>query len=295
MYCDLHTHSTYSDGTFSPAQLISEAKKLGLTVALTDHNTVSGLPAFMAEAERQGVTAVPGIELSTVYDKKELHLLGLFIAPEYYAAVEQLAKENLRLKQISNAALVEKLRTAGYRIDYDAIQRQNPNGNTNRAHIAAALMEMGYVESIREAFDTLLNEGNGFYEPLRRLQLTDGIRFLRQIHALPILAHPLKDLSESALRALLPEAINAGLLGIETHHSAYSREQTRLAAQIAEEFHLLPSGGSDFHGTIKPQVHLGCPPVPLEFYEKLLYHYKKSGTDAADNDIKYIFQKGASQ
>ena len=257
LWCDLHAHSVFSDGTYTPSELIAEAKRLDLIIALTDHNTAAGLPEFIDAAREQGVTAVPGVEFSTEYQGKELHLLGLFVLPEHYAAVERMVKEQHVLKEISNMELVERLNQAGYLIDYAKVKGRNPNGNANRAHVAAELMEHGYVTSIREAFDTILSDEGGFYVAPLRLALTDVIRDLRRIGVLPVLAHPLQELTESELRELLPHAIEAGLVGMETMHSSYSEETISLAEKIAAEFHLLPSGGSDFHGSVKPDISLG--------------------------------------
>ena len=198
--CDLHSHSVFSDGTYTPEEIIAEAKRLGLIVALTDHNTAAGLPDFMAAAHEQGVTAVPGVEFSTEYQGQELHLVGLFILPQHYAAVERMAKEQHVLKEISNMELVERLNQAGYMIDYAKVKGRNPSGNANRAHVAAELLEHGYVTSITEAFKTILSEDGGLYVPPSRLQLTDVIKDLRRIGVIPILAHPLQDLTEQELR-----------------------------------------------------------------------------------------------
>ena len=276
--CDLHTHSVFSDGTYTPGELAAEAKRLGLIVALTDHNTAAGLPEFMDAAQKLGVTAVPGVEFSTEHDGKELHLLGLFVLPEHYAAVERMVKEQHILKEISNIELVERLNQAGYLIDYAKVKGRNPNGNANRAHMAAELLEQGYVTSIREAFDTILSDNGGLYVPPSRLQLIDVIKDLRRIGILPVLAHPLQELTEPELRALLPDAIAAGLAGIETMHSSYTPEMISLAERIAAEFSLLPSGGSDFHGSVKPDISLGtgkgwlC--IPSKIYSDLLAVWK---------------------
>ena len=248
--CDLHTHSVFSDGTYTPREVIAEAKRLGLIVALTDHNTVAGLPEFVDAAQKLGVTAVPGVEFSTEHKGKE----------------------------ISNMELVERLNQAGYLIDYAKVKRRNPNGNANRAHMAAELLERGYVTSIREAFDTILSDGGGFYVPPSRLQLIDVIKELRHIGILPVLAHPLQELTEPELRALLPDAIDAGLAGMETMHSSYTPEMISLAERIAAEFSLLSSGGSDFHGSVKPDISLGtgkgwlC--IPSKIYSNLLAVWK---------------------
>ena len=233
LLCDLHTHSVFSDGTYTPSELVAEAKRLGLIVALTDHNTAAGLPEFMDAAQKLGVTAVPGVEFSTEYKGKELHLLGLFVLPEHYASVERMVKEQHVLKEISNMELVERLNQAGYLIEYAKVKGRNPNGNANRAHVAAELMEHGYVTSIREAFDTILSDDGGFYVPPSRLQLIDVIKELRHIGVLPVLAHPLQELTERELRELLPNAIEAGLAGLETMHSSYTPEMISLAEKIA--------------------------------------------------------------
>ena len=272
--CDLHTHSVFSDGTYTPSELIARAKQLDLIIALTDHNTVAGLPEFMEAARQQGVTAVPGVEFSTEHKGKELHLLGLFVLPDHYAAVERMVKEQHVLKEISNMELVERLNQAGYLIDYMRVKRRNPNGNANRAHVAAELLEQGYVTSVQEAFDTILSDRGGFYVPPSRLQLTDVIKELRRMGVLPVLAHPLQELTESELRVLLPGAIDAGLIGMETMHASYTPETICLAETIAEEYNLLSSGGSDFHGSVKPEISLGTGKgwlsIPLNIYSDLL-------------------------
>ena len=272
--CDLHTHSVFSDGTYTPTELVAQAKQLGLILALTDHNTVAGLPEFVDAARELGVTVVPGAEISTEHNGTELHLLGLFIMPEHYAAVDWMVKEQHVLKEISNMELVERLNQAGYLIDYATIKKRVPNGNANRAHIATELLAHGYVASVREAFDTILSDKGGFYVPPSRLNLLDVIREFRHIGVLPVLAHPLQELSEQELRVLLPEAIEAGLVGMETMHSSYTPEMIRLAETIAAEYKLLPSGGSDYHGTAKPDVLLGAGKgqlcIPASVYFDLL-------------------------
>ena len=131
------------------------------------------------------------------------------------------------------------------------------NGRVNRAHIAAELLKKGYVQSIPEAFSSLLDEKCGIYVPPKRLSLPDGISFLRSIKALPVLAHPLKEISAEELRQMLPTMKEAGLVGMETMHSSYGEEQIAVSKEIAADLGLLESGGSDFHGSVKPGVELG--------------------------------------
>lgn len=257
MNCDFHTHTNHSDGSYTPVELVRAAKEKNLIIALTDHNTVTGLPEFMREAEREGVIAIGGTELSTDFGGKEFHLIGLFIGPEHYERVENLCTEFIRLKEYSNIDLCKKLNERGYTVDYAAVKARNVKGNANRAHIAAELIKNGYFGSVREAFDSVLDEKCGLYTPPQRLGLTDAIGFLRGIGALPVLAHPLKEVTPERLREILPELVEAGLVGIETMHSSYSEEMIEVAKRIAADFGLLESGGSDFHGLVKPDVELG--------------------------------------
>ena len=273
MPCDLHVHSIHSDGSLTPAELIAEAKKFGLTIALTDHNTVSGLPDFMEQAAGQGVTAVPGIEISSVSEGIELHVVGLFISPEHYETIENTMQEYHRLKEESNLALAEALSKGGYAIRYDEIKHRAKDTTPNRAHFALALVEAGYVSSVQEAFETLLGEDMGYYTPPRRLGTADAIRWLTSLHVLPVLAHPLLNLTAEELRRRLPDLQKAGLKAMEVQHCTYDDQTIATAKAIADEFELLYSGGSDFHGTPKPDVKLGVGKgnldIPQEYYETL--------------------------
>ena len=274
MRCDLHSHSIHSDGSATPAELVAMAKEQGLIIALTDHNTVSGLPDFLREAEKSGVIAVGGTELSCNYDEREFHLLGLFISPEHYESIEALVSKFHILKQKSVVDLISRLNAAGYKVDYEKVCQRTMNGNVNRAHIAAELLEGGYVSSVTEAFETVLSKEYGLYVQPERLELIDAIRFLRSINALPILAHPLKEISAEQLCEILPALIEAGLLGIETMHSSYSEEEIAISKEIASRYSLLQSGGSDYHGSAKPDVSLGIGKgnlnVPSSVYYDLL-------------------------
>lgn len=257
MNCDLHVHSHFSDGTASPTEIVAMARKLGLVVALTDHNTTSGLPEFVRAAKDAGVTAVPGIELSVDWMGRELHLVGLFLEEKHYETLEGIAREYHARKEASNRELVANLREAGYPLDYGEILQKGPTGNVNRAHVASALVEKGFVRSVDQAFDTLLSEKAGYYKPPRRIGFYDAIRLLRKLDALPVLAHPLQYMGEEILRDILPGAVEAGLIGLETRHSSANRETVKLLEGIAEEYGLTPSGGSDYHGDRKENVPLG--------------------------------------
>ena len=269
-FCDLHTHSVYSDGTLTPAELVVEAKKIGLSaVALTDHNTVAGLPEFVSAAENSGVLAVPGVEFSTDYGNTELHILALFVRPDQYAFITNLLEQAAQRKEASNRALADALRNGGYLLDYDAIKANTPRGQVNRAHFAAELTRLGYTHTQQEAFETLLAPECGFYVPSARISSLEAIRFIKSLGAVAVLAHPFLSLDEKALREFLPKAIAAGLDAMETAYSQYSPETTALAEGIAAEYGLKFSGGSDFHGANKPQIPLGAPRIPIEWLEEL--------------------------
>ncbi len=257
-YCDLHVHSVFSDGTNTPAELIALAKQAELSaVALCDHNTVGGLPDFLAAAANSGVEAIPGVEISTDYGERELHILALFVMPEYYDAVTALLAEGDRQKEQSNIDLVAALNQAGYALDYAAIKAQTPAGHINRAHIAAEMVQLGYVESVQEAFKSLLSSKHGYYRPPKRIGALDAVRFIKSIGAVAVLAHPFLSMDEALLRQFLPEAVEQGLDGMEVFYSKYDAGTTALAMQIAEEFGVLPSGGSDYHGGNKPDIFIG--------------------------------------
>lgn len=280
VFCDLHNHSTFSDGTDTPAELVAIAEKAGLgAVALTDHNTIAGLPEFLAAAEGKNVRAIAGTEFSTDYKGIELHILGLFLRPEHFALITDRLEDFHRKKEQSNLDLVDKLNAAGYAIDYTKIKNSTPKGQVNRALIAAELTHLGYTESIQEAFKKLLSPKRGFYTPPTRPSPFETIRFIKSIGATAVLAHPFLNLDEAQLREFLEEAVSCGLDGMETLYSTYDEETTVLAGEIAEEFGILSSGGSDYHGGNKPHIQMGIGQgnlaVPMEQVTALEQRAKK--------------------
>lgn len=268
---DLHTHSYYSDGTFSPAELVAQAEEIGLTaLALCDHNTVAGLPEFLTAGANSPVQTVPGIECSTEYRGRELHILGLFLPEKHFPAVTARMAELLREKERSNRLLVDRLNRAGYSLDYDRLKQTAKGGYVNRAVIAAEMTRLGYTASIREAFAGCLSESRGFYVPPRRPDAYETIRYLKSLGAVAVLAHPFLDLDAQELEAFLPGAVDAGLDGMETCYPRFTPAQTQAAAAIARRFGLLPSGGSDFHGGNKPDIRLGTGTGSLRVPEEFL-------------------------
>lgn len=257
--CDLHTHSLASDGSYTPSEIIDAAVALNLSaVALTDHNCIDGLPEFLEAASGKPIEAICGSEFSVDYDGIELHLHGLYIPTSYFAQVSDFTRDIINKKEQSNLALIDSLKKEGIILDYKAIKNSTPNGNVNRKHIAIALTSLGYTQSDEEAFNTLLSEQSGHYKPQKRVTLWEMIDFIRSIHAAPILAHPLKELSPPQLEKLLIEAKSQGLMGLECTHSDYTPSHVEFSLDITQRLNLLPSGGSDFHGIRKTGIYLGC-------------------------------------
>lgn len=256
--CDLHVHSTYSDGTLTPEQLIREAEEIGLhAVALCDHNTVAGLRDFTAAAANSAVIAVPGVEFSTDYEGTELHVLGLFLRPEHYGEITAFLEDFVIRKEKSNLELVAALAREGVYLDYAAVKAGTPRGQVNRAVLGAELVRLGCCSSVKEAFSRWLSEKRGLYVPPARPDPFEVIRRIRSMGGAAVLAHPFLNLDELRLREFLPRARAAGLDGMEVFYSTFSREETQTALRLAEEFDLLPSGGSDFHGENKPHIRMG--------------------------------------
>ena len=275
---DLHTHSYFSDGTDSPEELVQAAKAAGVEViALTDHNTVGGVRRFLAEAKKQGVEGVAGIEFSTEYHGTELHILALHVKEAYFDEIEDKMVELKRRKEKSNRALVQKLSDMGYDISFDALTQKYNSVNINRAHIAATLTETGQTPSIREAFDHLLGESCGIYIPPKRLDALETVAYIRQIGAIPILAHPYLQFTQSELELFIRDAIPKGLLGMETDYSMYDEATTAMAHETVLKFGLLSSGGSDHHGRNKPHITLGKGQgnldVPRSVWDGILQKY----------------------
>ena len=274
-FCDLHTHSCFSDGTCTPAEIIEQAVVMNLSaVALTDHNTLAGLPEFLAAAQDKSIEAIPGVEISTNYGETELHIVGLFLREEAFAPLTAILEDFNRKKEESNLLLIQNLKQAGFPLDYDEICRNHPAGTINRAVIAAALVQQGYVTSVKEAFQGLLSKKGRYYIPPARLKTLDAICLLRKLEAVPVLAHPFLNLkTEAALRRFLAEALPAGLVGMETRYPSFTLEETTLAQRLAAEYRLKESGGSDFHGEVKPHIRLGIGKgdlaTPAEFVKKL--------------------------
>ena len=273
--CDLHSHSTFSDGSLTPTELIALAKRSGLSaLALTDHNTTKGLAEFLDAGKENGVQAVAGCEFSTENEGKELHILGLFLPEKSWVEVEDFLEFQRMAKHNSNVKLIENLAAGGYEISYEEVAAITDAEEFNRNHVARVLFKKGYVKSVDEAFKTLLKKGGGYYEPAKKHSSLSTIRFIKANGGVAVWAHPFLSLkNKEEIKVFLPKAVEAGLDGMEVLYSTYTPEQTEKAKNLADKFGLLYSGGSDFHGEGKPDISLGTGygnlKIPYEFYQKL--------------------------
>ena len=274
--CDLHTHSTCSDGSLTPTELIRAAERIGLdAIALCDHNTVAGLPEILQAAKDSTVEAIAGCEFSSDYMGTDLHIIALMIPTEQFDQVSAMLEKTQERKERSNLDLVAKLAKDGYVIDYSALQAQSGNGFINRANIAQALVSKGYVPTVKDAFTQLLSVKGKYYVPPKLPHPFEVIDFIKSIGAVAVLAHPFLNFKEEGLlRSFLDEAVKHGLDAMETRYSTYDAETTALARRIAAEYSLKESGGSDFHGSAKPATALGIGKgnlnIPTDILRKLL-------------------------
>lgn len=275
LLCDLHTHSTFSDGSCSPKELLETAKAAGLVaVALTDHNTVDGLKTFLTDGKNYGIEAVAGVEISCDYNGKELHVLALFIENRL-SEMQKFLEISKSRKEESNKLLAENLVNKGYKIDYEQIKLQTV-GSINRVHFANELIKKGYIKTVKEGFDTVLSENAGFYLPPKRLTVFEVIDFIKTINAISVLAHPLLNLTKEELIEFLPEAKQMGLKAIETRYSKYSIAEQEFCTRLTKDFGFLESGGSDFHGANKPDIKIGVGQGGLQVPYKFLEAIKNS-------------------
>lgn len=271
---DLHVHSTYSDGTCTPKELIALAEEANLCcMALTDHDTVEGLPAFFEAAKHSTVKAISGVELSSANkagQKQDVHILGLGMDYENKQFLAHLQKfQNDRLKR--NQKMCENLHCAGYDITFEALQALYPDAVITRCHIARYLTDHGYIESIEKAFSTLIGSDCPYYVPRFKITPAKAVSLIKEAHGTAVLAHPLLyGLNHEELCELIEQLKQFGLDGIEAIYSCNEGENESYVRSLAEKYHLAISGGSDFHGSNKPEIKLGIGKENLTIPDSLL-------------------------
>jgi predicted metal-dependent phosphoesterase TrpH len=256
---DLHTHTTFSDGSLTPTEVVAEAATMGLTaVAVTDHDTVDGLPEALAAGERLGIEVVPGVEINLEHDRVTMDMLGYFLggrpSRELRAELAQLRV----YRDERNARMLERLAELGLPLDPEDLASAAESGAVGRPHIGEAMVRRGYVGSISEAFELYLRRGAPAWVDRRRLGLGTALRMLRASGALPVLAHPGIIRTDAAgLRRLVRDASRDGLAGIECFYPLHDEATVATCLELASECGLVATGGSDYHGSVKPQARLG--------------------------------------
>jgi 3',5'-nucleoside bisphosphate phosphatase len=267
-YIDLHTHSTASDGIYSPTELLQRAKGIGLrTLALTDHDTTGGIEEAAQAAAKLDIDFLPGIEINTDIAGGEVHVLGYF--PEYQRPAFQAILTVLRdARERRGQRMVELLNEQGIHVAWERV-RAIAQGAVGRPHVAKALLEAGYVQTIGEAFDKYIGKGCYAYVPRYRLTPEDAVHLIASANGLPVMAHPVELPGLDELRNWLPDLKKAGMVGLETYYGPYTTADEQALRALADEYDLIPTGGTDFHG---PGIHptpLGGRYVPYEAVERL--------------------------
>lgn len=286
MPIDLHTHSTVSDGSERPAEVVRRAAAVGLSaVALTDHDILSGLSEAAASAEEHGVELVPGVELSIDWSEMTsgidepggMHMLVLWLEDRAGPLQDELGA--LRLgRDDRNRQILTRLEELGLPVTADELAAVAGEGSVGRPHIAAAMMDRGYVPDIGTAFDLYLRQGRPAYVPRQRLRPELALDLAHRSGGVTVLAHPftLGFDDDHRLEDMFERLASLGLIGIESHHSREEPERRRLLARMARRHGLVPSGGSDYHGSFKPDIEVGTGvgdlAVPDDFLEELRRH-----------------------
>ncbi len=256
---DLHVHSLKSDGSLTPSELVDKALSLNLRAfALTDHDCTDGLPEAMEYAKDKDVEVIPGIELSTGYNGKDVHIVGLDI--DYKNESLQKWLTDFRAsRDLRNQKMCDKLRNeAGIDISYETLKATDPGAVITRSHYAKFLFAHGYVKSIREAFDRYIGDHARYYVPREKIDPREAVKVILLSGGIPVLAHPvLYHLTKKQLSELVSMLKEAGLIGIEAIYSTYTPSDEREIKALAKEYDLAISGGSDYHGVVKPGLEMG--------------------------------------
>ena len=274
---DLHLHTTFSDGTLTPTRLVQLCAQRGLRViSISDHDSTEGLPeALEAARSLPQLALIPGVELSTDIPGSEVHVLGYYVNcedPDFRALLSRFREG----RQERAKKMVEKLDELGVKVSWERVRELSGGGAIGRPHIAQAMVEAGYVQYPRDAFEKYLGRNGPAYAERVKLTPVEAIRILLDNRAVPVMAHPTYSASKSdrdevaSLRKILTELKGAGLAGMEVYYGDYSPQQVRHLAELADELGLVPCGGSDYHASGNPdEPEPGSVGPPMETVEAL--------------------------
>lgn len=260
---DLHMHSTASDGSRAPGDVVREAKRVGLAaIALTDHDTLDGLAEAEQVGAELGVRIVRGIELSAVENDVETHILGLHLSDTREMESQLVALREMRRSRAER--IVIRLNELGVRIELTSVLDQAAGGAIGRPHIARAMIAEGWAVDFRDAFERYLGNGKAAYVAKDRLPVVDAVSLIHRAGGLAVLAHP----SHGGTRERVEAFVREGMDGVEVRHPSHSSEDVARLMALVEHFHLVPSGGSDWHGAADGPRTLGCMRVPMEWLDR---------------------------
>ena len=264
-YADLHLHTIFSDGTYTPEELIAGAQKKRLSaIAVVDHDTVSGIIPSIEAAKGSDVEVLSGIELSAEYNNQEIHILGYLVDYEKEDFLKKL--ESLKINRIERVKkMVAKLNTLGLKLDAQSVFDLAGDGTVGRLHIARALVKEGLVGSIFEVFHKYIGDNCPAYVLGFRFSPKEAIKFIKDSGGVPVLAHPYSLRNDE----LILEFVKVGLMGLEVYYPEHSQGMVNFYADLAKKNNLLITGGSDCHGKAKPEVRIGSIKIPYELVERL--------------------------
>ncbi len=239
---ELHCHTTFSDGTLTPTKLVERAAAKGVkALAITDHDTISGWDEARSAAQTYGLEIVPGIELSTTYNERSMHILGFYPDPQ---KIEAPLNERIQGRHRRAQKMVDKLTELGFPIELPSMPGNMAPG---RPHIANALLAAGHVTSQQDAFQRFIGDHGPAYVPYEKFTAQEGIELLISCGAVPVWAHPYL-FQGGIVEEVLPELVNAGLMGVEVYHPQHSISEERVLEDLCDQYGLLMTGGSDYHG-----------------------------------------------
>jgi 3',5'-nucleoside bisphosphate phosphatase len=266
---DLHIHTTASDGKFSPAEIVRKASECGLVyIAICDHDSIEGvIPAQQAAVSFPGMTVIGGLEINTDIPEGELHVLGYFCDCKHEELIVTLKR--LRNSRIERAIkMIKKLRGVGIKIDYERVEELAGNGSVGRPHIAQAMLEKGYINSLREAFIKYIGRGGQAYVERDKITPAEATQLILRAKGIPVMAHPF---TFEHPEVFISQLQTEGLMGLEVYYGSYSAEQIQELLGWAIKYNLIPTGGSDFHGLdSNSEIPLGAVEVPLESARRLM-------------------------
>jgi predicted metal-dependent phosphoesterase TrpH len=264
-FVDLHLHTTFSDGTYTPKELIAQAARKNLcAVAIVDHDTVDGIDPALETARGKGIEIIPGIELTAEYDNSEVHILGYLLDHKNNGLLQELARlKKNRVERVHKMA--DKLNDLGVKLDAESVLEIAKQGTVGRLHIARVMVKKGLVGSIPEAFRKYIGDKSPAYVCGFRFSVKEAIKLIKKAGGIPILAHPYSiDKDE-----LIPEFVGYGLMGLEVYYPEHSQSMVNFYLGLAKKFNLLVTGGSDCHGDAKPEAKMGSMKVSYLLVEKL--------------------------